>query len=171
MSDLLQATVDALRGLPPELTVFVVSALPIFEIRGGAIAGLALFHLPVEQVMLFGFLGNVASVTPLLLFLEPMTKWLYGNRLADRVLHWLFERARKKADQINRWGPLGLMLFTAIPLPVSGAWTATFAAILLGVHRWRALASIYAGVIIAGIVVSTATLGGMAGLRSVIGTP
>lgn len=170
MSALLQATEDALRGLPPESVVFLISALPIFEIRGGVIAGLAL-GLPLWRVLLFGFLGNIASVTPMLLFLEPLTKWLYRNRVADRLLHWLFARARKKADQINRWGPLGLMLFTAIPLPVSGAWTATFASILLGVRRVRAITSIYAGIIIAGVVVSILTLGSMAGARTLSSGP
>lgn len=165
MSDLLRATVEALRGLPPELTVFVISALPVFEIRGGVIAGLAFFDMPLRDVMVFGFLGNIASVTPILFFLEPITKWLHGNPVADRFLHWLFARAERKAEQVNRWGPLGLVFFTAIPLPVSGAWTATLIAVLLGVHRGRAIASIYAGVIIAGIAVSMLTLGGIATAR------
>ncbi len=172
MTELLKTTAEALRdGLPHELAVFVISALPIFEIRGGIIAGLVLFKMPLRDVLLFGFLGNIASVTPLLLFLEPMTRWLYGNKLADRLFHWLFERARRKADQVNRWGPLGLVFFTAIPLPVSGAWTATLISIVLGVRRWRAIASIYAGIVIAGVVVSAATLGGLAGLRSLLGSP
>lgn len=171
MSELMEGTAEALRGLPPELAVFLISALPIFEIRGGAIAGLALYGMPLTDVLLFGFLGNIASVTPLLLFLEPMTRWLHGNRLADRLLHWLFERARRKADQVNRWGPLGLVFFTAIPLPVSGAWTATLISIVLGVRRWRAIASIYVGVIIAGLVVSVGTLGGIAAIRGMTGSP
>ncbi len=171
MNGLLESTVEALRGLPPELTVFIISTLPIFEIRGGVVAGLALFELPLWRVLVYGFLGNIASVTPLLLFLEPITKWLYGNRLADRLFHWLFARARRKAEKVNRWGPLGLMLFTAIPLPVSGAWTATLIAILLGVHRGRAIASIYAGIVIAGLVVSLLTLGSIAGARSIAAAP
>jgi uncharacterized membrane protein len=170
MNDLPAATADALRGLPPELIVFIISALPIFEIRGGAIAGLAL-GLPLWRVLLFGFLGNIASVTPMLLFLEPLSKWLRRNRLADRLLHWLFARAERSAEKINRWGPWGLVMFTAIPLPVTGAWTATFAAILLGIRRWRAIASIYAGIIIAGIVVSILTLGGIAGVRTLSSAP
>ena len=169
MNSLIEPTYEALKGLPPELIVFIISALPIFEIRGGALVGLAVLEMPVGQVLLYGFLGNIASVTPILLFLEPLSGWLYRNRLADRLLHWLFARARKKADQINRWGPFGLVLFTAIPLPVSGAWTATFASILLGIRRWRALVSIYAGVIIAGVVVSIATCGGIAACRSLMG--
>jgi len=170
MTELLRETIDALKGIRAEYAVFIISALPIFEIRGGVIAGI-LLKLPLWRVLLYGFLGNIASVTPLLLFLEPITKWLYGNRLADRLFHWLFARARRKAEQVNRWGPLGLMLFTAIPLPVSGAWTATLIAILLGVHRGRAIASIYAGIIIAGLVVSTVTLGSIAGVRSIAAAP
>ncbi len=164
MNQLATSAVEALRGLPPELIVFLISALPIFEIRGGAIVGIAL-GLPVWRVLLFGFLGNIASVTPILLFLEPLSKWLRRNRLADKLLHWLFTRVEKKAEQINRWGPYGLVIFTAIPLPVSGAWTATLASILLGIRRLRAIASIYAGIIIAGIAVSALALLGVAGYR------
>ena len=170
MTELLRETLDALQGIRAEYVVFIVSALPIFEIRGGVLAGVWL-ELPFWRILVYGFLGNIASVIPLLLFLEPITKWLYGNRLADRLFHWLFARAHRKAKQVNRWGPLGLMFFTAIPLPVSGAWTATLIAILLGVHRGRAIASIYAGIIIAGIVVSMLTLGIVAGAKTIAGAP
>ncbi|MBN1458046.1 MAG: small multi-drug export protein, partial [Armatimonadetes bacterium] len=159
-----------LRGIRPEYAVFLISALPVFEIRGGILAG-AYFELPLGQVLLWGFLGNISSVTPILLFLEPLSKWLYGNQLADRLFHWLFARARRKAEQVNRWGPLGLVLFTAIPLPVSGAWTATLISIVLGIHRGRAIASIYAGIIIAGLVVSAITFGGIAGVKALLGQP
>jgi len=171
MSELLTKTIEALEGIPKEYIVFLVSMLPIFEIRGGVVAGILVLNLPLWQVLLFGFLGNIASVTPILLFLEPITKWLYGNRLADRLFHWLFQRARRKAEQVNKWGPLGLMFFTAIPLPVSGAWTASLIAIVLGVHRGRAIAAIYAGVVIAGLVVSMLTLGGIAGFRTLAAAP
>jgi len=170
MTELLNTTIEALEGIRREYVVFIVSMLPIFEIRGGVFAGI-LLKLPLWRVLLFGFLGNITSVTPLLLFLEPITKWLYGNRLADRFFHWLFERARRKAEQVNKWGPLGLMFFTAIPLPVSGAWTASLIAILLGIHRGRAIAAIYAGVIIAGIVVSMLALGGIAAFRTIAAGP
>lgn len=161
MNELADTALEALRGIPAEYAVLLISALPIFEIRGGVVVGYTL-QLPPHTILLYGFLGNIASVTPALLFLEPLTKSLYGNRTADRLLHWLFARAQKKAEQINRWGPLGLVLFTAIPLPVSGAWTATICAILLGVRRWRAIASIYAGILIAGFAVYLVMLSGSA---------
>jgi len=169
VSGLLQQAAEALQGLPPELVVLIISALPVFEIRGGVLVGQLLFHLPTGHVLLWGFLGNILSVTPVLLLLQPLSRWLYSNRFAGRLLHWLFSRAQRKADQINRWGPLGLMLFTAIPLPASGAWTAAFASILLGIRRRRAIASIYAGIAIAGVAVSLLTHGASAGARGILG--
>jgi len=169
-SGLLKDTLDWLRGIPPEYAVLVISALPVFEVRGGVLAGL-LLGLPVERVLLYGCLGNFASVTPALLFLEPLSKWLYGNRFADRVFHWLFAHARKKADQVNNWGMPGLVLLTSIPLPGFGAWTAVIIALLLNMHRWRAVGATYLGIIISGAIVAVATLGGMAGVKSVSGAP
>jgi len=166
VSELLTHTIELLRGLPPALTVFIISALPIFEIRGGVLAGLAFYKMPVEEVLFFGFLGNIASVTPLLLFLEPLTKALYRNPTADKIFHWLFERARRRAGIVNRWGVLGLLLFVAIPAPGTGAWTGTFVAILLGIHRGRAIAAVYLGIILAALLVSVATLAGMAGVKT-----
>jgi uncharacterized membrane protein len=170
MSDLLRETVEALRNVPREYAVLIISALPVFEVRGGVIAGL-LLGLPVRSVLLYGCLGNFASVTPALLFLEPLSKWLYGNRFADRIFHWLFTHARKKADQVNRWGVPGLTVLTSIPLPGFGAWTAVIIAVLIGMHRWRALAATYLGIVISAVIVAVLTLGGMAGVDHLRGTP
>jgi len=170
VNDLLRSTAEALSD-HPELAVFLISLLPIFEIRGGVIAGLALFGMSVPETLLWGFLGNIASVTPVLLFLEPISKWLYGNRYADRLFHWLFARAERKAAQVNRWGVLGLTIFVGIPLPGTGAWSGAIVAVFLGMHRWRALAACYAGVVMAGIIVTVVTLGGMAGARTLTNLP
>ena len=142
----------------------------MFEVSGGGIAGLLLV-LSADKVILYGCPGNFASVTPALLFLEPLSKWLYGNRLADRLFHWLFAHARKKADQVNQWGVPGLTLLTSIPLPGFGAWTAVVIAVLIGMNRWRALAATYAGIVISGAIVTALTLGGMAGVDHLRGAP
>ncbi len=170
MSGLLQATEEALQGLRPELVVFLISALPIFEIRGGAIAGVAL-GLPLWEVLFFGMLGNIASVTPVLLFLEPLSKAVHASRLARCCLQWLFARAERKAALINRWGALGLTLFVAVPLPGTGAWTGSIIAVLLGMRRLPALACCYLGIAIAGLAVSLLTLGGIAGFRTLAPAP
>ena len=169
MSEALRATADGLRALPPELTVFIISALPIFEIRGGILVGLLLFHLPPLEVFCLGILGNITPVTPLLFLIEPVSRWLYGNRVADRLLHWLFSRAKQHGEQVNRWGPLGLVVFTSIPLPGNGAMTAAVVAILLRMRKWRAICALYAGIVVSGIVIVLLTLGASAGLKKVFG--
>jgi len=166
MNALLDSTVTVLEGLhlPPALVVVVVSALPVFEIRGGVLVGLLLFRLPPWHVLGLGILGNIITVTPLLFLIEPASKWLYGNRFADRILHWLFTRAKRHADQVNRWGPLGLVVFTSIPLPGNGAMTAALVAILLGMRKWRAVCALYAGIAVSGVVILLLTVG----LRAVL---
>ena len=172
MSELLDVTAEALRAhLSPGWTVLIVSALPVFEIRGGVLVGLLLFGMPVRDVIALGFLGNIISVTPPLVFLEPLSRWLYSSRLAGRLLHRLFDHTKKRADQVNRWGAPGLVLLTSIPLPGFGAWTAVIIAFLLGMHRWRALGATYAGILISGGIVAALTLGGIAGVDHLRGAP
>jgi uncharacterized membrane protein len=169
MSDLLDQTRLALQSahVPPELVVVIVSALPIFEIRGGVLMGLAFFgdQLSPLEVLGLGIVGNVITVTPLLFLIEPITKWLYGNRWADRLLHWVFAKAKKHAGRVNRWGPLGLVIFTAIPLAGNGAMTAALVAILVGMRKWRAVVALWAGIVVSGIVIVLLTLAARAGLR------
>ncbi len=171
MSDLLQQTVLALERshVPPELVVVIVSALPIFEIRGGMLVGLLVFHLPPLRALGLGIIGNVITVTPLLYIIEPLSKWLYGNRWADRVFHWVFAKAKKHTGMVNRWGPLGLVIFTAIPLAGNGAMTAAVIAIVLNMRKRRAVAALYAGIVMSGMVIVLLTEGVRAGLGGLAG--
>ncbi len=171
MNGLLDSTTAWLEALhlSPQLVVVIISALPIFEIRGGVLVGLLVFHLPPSEVLALGILGNVTTVTPLLFLIEPVSRWLYRNRLADRLLHWLFSRAKRHGEQVNRWGPLGLVVFTSIPLPGNGAMTAAVVAILLGMRKWRAICALYAGIVVSGIVIVLLTLGASAGARRAFG--
>ena len=169
MSELLRSTAEALSSdrLPRELIVFVIALLPVFEVRGAVLAGIALFGMSAADALLFGCLGNFVSVTPPLVFLDPLSKWLYGNRVADRIFHRLFAHTRKRAAQVNKWGMPGLVLLTSIPLPGFGAWTAVLIAFLLRMRWRRALVATYAGIVISGLIVAMLTLGGMAGVKSV----
>lgn len=148
-------------GLPAEVIVLIVSMLPIFELRGGIPCGAAL-HLVWWKTYLMAVLGNMIPVLPLLLFLDPMSDWLRRRAgIADRFFEWLFARTRKRTEAgIKKYGIfLGLMLFVAIPLPVTGAWTGCAAAFLFGVKFRHSFPAITAGVLIASIIVSIATYG------------
>ncbi len=170
MNEWLQQTAQWLAGmhLRPELVVAVISGLPVFEIRGGVIVGLLVFHMSPVKTMFFGVLGNIIGVTPLLLLIEPVSKWLYGNRIADRLLHWLFARARRNAEVVNKWGMWGLVGFVAIPLPGSGAVTGSLVAIVLGIRKWRAAWALTAGIILSGLLVTLVTHGVRAGVEGIM---
>jgi len=106
-------------------------------------------------------LGNMVPVVPLLLFLDPVSNGLrHRIGLADRFFEWLFARTRRKTEAgLRKYGVFfGLMIFVAIPLPVTGAWTGCVAAFIFGIRFRYSLPAVLAGVLIAGIIVSIATI-------------
>lgn len=148
-------------GVPAEMVVLIISMMPIFELRGGIPLG-AFLELVWWKTYLMAVLGNLIPVVPLLLFLNPVSKWLKRHiSLADRFFEWLFARTRRRTEaRMRKYGMfLGLMLFVAIPLPVTGAWTGCAAAFLFGVKFRYSLPAVMTGVLIASIIVSILTYG------------
>lgn len=154
-------------GLAPELVVLVISMLPIFELRGGIPCGF-LLQLVWWKTYLLSVLGNIIPVVPILLLLDPISNWLRRHiSLADRFFEWLFARTRKRTEaNIRKYGAfVGLMVFVAIPLPVTGAWTGCAAAFVFGMKFRLSFPAILLGVLIASIVVSMITYGTATVLR------
>jgi len=148
-------------GVPVEVAVLIISMLPIFELRGGIPVGAAL-KLVWWKTYLMAVVGNMIPVVPLLLFLEPISSWLRRRiKLADRFFEWLFARTRRRGEaRVQEYGIfIGLMLFVAIPLPITGAWTGCAAAFVFGVKFRHSLPAILSGVLIASLIVSMLTYG------------
>lgn len=143
--------------LPAVLVVLVIAASPISELRGAIPVAIAGFHFAWYQALLLAYLGNLLPVPFILLLLNRATRLLRRVALLDRFLTWLFERTQRRTRLIERYERIGLALFVAIPLPVTGAWTGSLAAVLLGLESRRALISIMAGVLVAGLIVTGAT--------------
>ena len=101
--------------------------------------------------------GNIIPVIPLLLFLGPVSKFLRRFRLFDKFFSWWFSRTLKRSRLVEEYEALGLVLFVMIPLPVTGAWTGSAVAFLLGIRFRFAFPAIILGVLLAGIIVSFAT--------------
>lgn len=151
----------SLHGVPVELIVLLVSILPIFELRGGIPVGFAL-KLVWWKSYVFAVLGNIIPIIPVLLLLEPVSAWLRKRSHSfDHFFEWLFTRTKRRTEKgILKYGLFfGLMIFVAIPLPITGAWTGVVAAFLSGMRLKLAVPSIISGVLIAGIIVSIATYG------------
>lgn len=146
---------NALKGLPKEFITIIIAALPISELRGAIPAGLVL-GLPPVKVFLLSILGNSLPIIPLLIFLEPISRSLRRFKLWARFFDWLFERTKTKGDLIQKYEALGLMLFVAVPLPMTGAWSGCIAASLFKIKFRYAFPAILAGVIVAGVIVMAA---------------
>jgi uncharacterized membrane protein len=144
----------------PLLWTAFLSFLPIFELRGGI--PFALIHgIPWFIAYPFAVLVNALVAPVCWLFLATLHKlflhMIWYRNCFDRFV----ERARIKLHNgVERWGWFGVALFVALPLPMTGAWTGTLGAWVLGVSRKKTMLAVILGVIISGaIVTSIMTLG------------
>ncbi len=142
-----------------EVITFLISTLPIFELRGAIPIAVLQFNMPIIKAYFLSVAGNLLPILPILYFLEPIRKLLSKIKFMKRFFDWLYERTYKKSRKVMKYGAIGLTLFVAIPLPITGAWTGAVAAILFEVPPKYAFPSIILGVLIAGLVVSLVTLG------------
>jgi len=150
-------------GLSKELIVITVSALPVIELRGALPVAINMFNLPWYQALSLAIIGNLLPVPLLLLFFKSLTVTARQTDIGRRLIDWLFARTRKNMAVIEKYERIGLMLFVAVPLPVTGAWTGSVAAFLTGLKFNRALLSIACGVVIAGAIVTCLSLLGWVG--------
>ena len=169
MHAFLNDIVQGLQGIPRELAVGIIGALPGTEVRGGVIAGINFFHLPPLEALALAAAGNLLAITPALIFLERFERMLRRNRVTQRGLHWAFAHVERNAARVQRWGPLGLLILTSLPLPGAGAWTGVLIALLLGLRRAPALASLYGGVIVGGAVMTVIATAADVAVRRLFG--
>ncbi|MBQ5798775.1 MAG: small multi-drug export protein [Clostridia bacterium] len=139
--------------LRPELIIFIISLMPILELRGGLIAAAI---LGVDWAIAFPIcvIGNMLPIPFELLFIRKIFKWMKRFRPFYKMITWIEERAEKKSKEIETKISIGLFLFVAIPLPGTGAWTGGLVADVLGVKFKKAIPIITAGVITAGLIIS-----------------
>jgi len=142
------------------VTVLFLAALPISELRGAIPVAMGVYGFDPISSYLLGVLGNLLPVPILLKLLGPVTELLRRSVVLDRCVSWLFARTRRRhSAQIERLGALALVLFVAIPLPATGAWTGALIAHVFGIPFKHAFPLIALGVSLAGVLVTLATLG------------
>lgn len=162
------------KGLPKEGVIVLISTLPIVELRGAVPVGHILWDVPsmpsvgqkaAASVVIYALsvAGNMVPVPLIIWLLGPMAEWLRRFVWGRRLIDWLFARTRRKSASIEKYETLGLAIFVAIPLPVTGAWTGAMAAFLMGVKFRHAMWSILLGVMIAGVIMTTLSLLGWIG--------
>lgn len=115
--------------LRPEVIVFIVSLLPILELRGGILVGF-LLGMDLLPSFIIAFIGNIIPVPFILMFIKFIFKKLKKTRMKG-FIEKIENKAMSKSNQIQKYAYLGLFLFVGIPLPGTGAWTGSLIAALL----------------------------------------
>lgn len=141
------------------LWVVLLSMVPVFELRGAIPIGCGL-GLPWWQNYIAAVAGNMIPVPFIVLFIRRIfafirSHWSKLNGFVDR----LEARAERKMNTVRKFEILGLILFVAIPLPGTGAWTGALIAALLDIRIKRAIPAIFLGVLIAGCIVTAVSYG------------
>ena len=158
MENLVQILTELLGGLGKEVIVFIISMLPILELRGGLIAA-TLLGVDFLPGYIVSIIGNVLPIPIVLLFLEKIFDFLRKFKNTKKLVMKLEKRILSKKEQIEKFGYLGLLLFVGIPLPGTGAWTGSALAVLLHLDKKKSFVYIFLGVVLASIIMSIFSYG------------
>lgn len=149
--------------LGARLGVMLCSMLPIIELRGAIPLGMGL-DLPWWQSYAFAVIGNMIPIPFILLFVTKLIAWMTRSRVRffNKIGDFLTRKAEKNREKIEKYSFWGVCLFVAVPLPITGAWTGSLVASMIGMRFWKALLSCFIGVLIAGAVVTLISYGALA---------
>ena len=162
---LVQSIIDALGGsVGKEAIVFIISMIPILELRGALLVAGPLLGVPVAKAIPLCIIGNIIPVPFILLLITPVFKWMKGTKFFKPMVDKLESKALSKSDKIEKYEFWGLVLFVGIPLPGTGAWTGSLIAALLGVKFKKAFPAVILGIFMATVImwfISYVLLGGV----------
>ena len=162
---LVQGVIDALSGsFGKEAIVFIISMIPILELRGALLVAGPILGVPVAKAIPLCVIGNIIPVPFILLLITPIFNWLKGTKTFKPMVTRLENKAMSKSDQIEKYEFWGLVLFVGIPLPGTGAWTGSLIAALLGIKFKKACPAVVIGICMATIImwfISYVLLGGV----------
>lgn len=150
-----------LDAFPDWFQIFFGSMVPWLESR--YVIPYSMLHLGWEwwQALPLAVLGNMLPIPFILLFFHYVEKFLRNYKFWTKIMDWLFSKTRARADaKIKRYEHLGLLIFVAIPLPFTGAWTGALIAYLFGLKFSKSIITILIGVIIAAAITISLTLTG-----------
>lgn len=145
-------------ALGKEILVFIISLLPILELRGGLLAA-ALIGLDPVPSYIISIIGNILPVPFILLLINKILDWMRKRKKFKKVAKWLDEKVEKHKGQIEKYGYLGIVLFVGIPLPGTGAWTGSLIASVLEMDKKKTFFAVLAGVFIASIIMMVISFG------------
>lgn len=154
-----QYFVETLSGtVPEEILVFIISLLPVLELRGGMIAA-KLMGITFWKAFILCYLGNMLPIPFILKFIRVIFNVLKKNKHIEKAITKLEIRSLRKGEKVKKYREWGLLIFVAVPLPGTGGWTGALIADLLDIRMKKSLPLIAVGVLIAGLIMSALTYG------------
>ena len=143
-----------------QLIVFIISMLPILELRGGLIAA-SLLKLPPLESYIIAIVGNVIPVPFILLLINKILKAMEKSKFKhfNGIYLFVHKKIMKNKGSIEKYGFLGLVIFVGIPLPGTGAWTGAVIAAFLEMDRKKAFIAILLGMLMASIIMMLISFG------------
>ena len=141
-----------------ELVIFLVSMIPILELRGGLIVA-SLLHVDMWTAIPICIIGNIIPVPFILLLITKIFAAMKKTKLFGGMVTALERRAMGKSERIQKGEFIGLMLFVGIPLPGTGAWTGSLIAALLGIKNRKAVPAILLGILSATVIMCVVSYG------------
>ena len=156
MNKLIEWFTNIFASWNPDIVIFIISLLPILELRGGLVAA-TLMGVPYVKALIICIIGNIIPIPFILLFIHKIFAWLKKYKKAGAWVRKLEEKTLKKSDQIDKWGFWGLLIFVGIPLPGTGGWTGALLASLLGMPVKKSSVAIGLGIVLAAAIMSVVT--------------
>lgn len=154
--------------IPEELIVFIISLLPVLELRGGIIAA-KLLGISVVPAFIISYVANMIPIPFILVFIRKIFSFLRTKPFFGKIITKLEERSEKKSETIKKYGIWGLLIFVAIPLPGTGGWTGALIAALMNLPVRKSIGVIAIGVIIAGFIMTAAMYGLLSPVLALVG--
>ena len=144
--------------ISPEGAVFLISMIPLLELRGGLLAA-SLLKISEAKAIPLCIVGNIIPIPFILLFIKQIFKVLKKTKIFRGLIIKLEDRAMRKSDQVKKYEFWGLMLFVGIPLPGTGAWTGSLIASLLEIDIKKSSLAILCGIIMATVIMYIVSYG------------
>ena len=144
--------------ISPEGAVFLISMIPLLELRGGLLAA-SLLKISAVKAIPLCIVGNIIPIPFILLFIKQIFKVLKKTKIFRGLIIKLEDRAMRKSDQVKKYEFWGLMLFVVIPLPGTGAWTGSLIASLLEIDIKKSSLAILCGIIMATVIMYIVSYG------------
>lgn len=148
------------------LLIFLVSMVPLIELRGAVLIGLSPLlgdPLPIIPLYIVCILGNMLPVPIIFFFARKVLVWGSNKKFIGKFFRFCLEKGEKGGKKLQAKAGRGLyfalFLFVGIPLPGTGAWTGTLAASLLDMDFKKSSIAVMAGVVLAGIIMGLASAG------------